>query len=203
MNDENAQQDFIDKFNTLMEKLDEAAESEELQKTAFLRAISNELRMLRDKVRIELDNELTEGLEQTDNIARRVARRSGMTEVFVSLYCAEGEKLSSWRNLVTTLATTIVSRSIYKRESDAKLAIRAKGRPQNEAYCVVYIKSDDIAKPFIGESAKDAHGHDLVVLKRGAITPDNIVRFHHMGMDYDFDEKLGLVPQDSSLDRAS
>jgi Dot/Icm secretion system protein IcmQ len=182
-------------FQALLNQLDETVENDVWQSSAFLKAVGNKLRLVRDEIRIELDTELNEDLHEIPTIANRIAQRTGMIQVFVSLYCANGTKLSQWETVLASLSSTIISRPIYKREIDLINATKEKPKKDNEAYCAVYIKESDIAKTFMGTAPKDEHGHDLLVLKRGSIQPENIISFHHLKLTYTYENKKLILKE--------
>lgn len=196
------EEEFKKEFEALLKQLDDAVASDVWDQSTFLTAIGKKLKTLRDEVKIELDDDLKQGIESAPHIARRIAKRSGMSQVFVSLYCAEGHNITRWESVLANLGTTIISRPIYKSESEVRLNIRTKSRPQNEAYCVVFIHDEDLATLQTGEAPTDGLGNELLILKRGAINPENIIRFHHMGLDYDWHKKH-LKRREPNVGRAS
>ncbi len=68
-----------------------------------------------------------------------------------------------------SIAKAANTRPIYRSETDVKTMIRSKPNLPNEAYCVVRILREDIARPFTGVNPRDRLGHELLVLKERAI----------------------------------
>lgn len=186
--------DEIKTGRTLLKSINDALKSGPWERSLFLRAIGKKLREIRDRFQANtgLDAGQTEGrVADAGNLARRVAARSGQVEVFISLYNASGSNIKSWEKQLQGLSGSIVTRPIFDREEHVRELIRSRINKKNEAYIVVFIAQTDILEPPGGVSPKDSLGHDLLVVREGAIQAKNITRFFHGSGRYVFkDNKL-------------
>lgn len=106
------------------------------------------------------------------------------TEVYVSLYQAQGANIQRWVTILTAITQLSVTRPTYKNETDVKASIRAKDFQVNDAYVAVKIRKDDILQPIEGKIPVDRFGRELLVLKENVIRPENISRFVHVSGEY-------------------
>ena len=88
---------------------------------------------------------------------------------------AEGANISKWQTVINTLAGYNLTRPVYKSEIDIQEAIRFKEFKQNDAYVAVKIRKDDILK-LTEKPPVDRYGHELLVLREGAVQQENISR---------------------------
>lgn len=168
----------------ILKALDEAIASGPWEYNLLFRGIGQKLREMRERFVKELKlEELTaEPIPITDEEAAK------FTEVYVSLYQAEGNNISKWQIVVNSLAGYNVTRPVYENEEHIQKAIKTKEFRQNDAYVVVKISKEDIMPPLSEKPPVDKHGHTLLVLREGAIKLENILRFSHLSGEYDYRE---------------
>src|SRR5690348_13502432 len=128
----------------------------------FFQAAGKKLRILSAELKAEL--QLTE--EQQPSAAEvidYVKQKSGLIEIYISVYCIEGKNMKKWEIVLENLPRQIVSRPIYKREKDIKETIHTKENPINDGYAVAYVTDMDILKPsFRDKALVDRFGHELL-----------------------------------------
>lgn len=181
----------------ILKALNKAVEEGPWDYNLFYRAMGKQLRELRDKFKEDLNLEeiLATGLPAT--IAKRIAQRSGLVEVFISLYLIQGSHINKWETLLYNIADRAITRPIYSNEADAKAALRGAVNKQNEAYAIAYIKAEDIFPPS-ENSPHDRFGHLLLTIRENAITRDNITRLVHVSGIYEYEH--GKLIRQGSVD---
>lgn len=150
----------------------------------FFKGIGKSLRELREKFIRDAGLEELFATENKEQIEEKSSE--DYTEVYVSLYQAEGANLNKWQIVVNSLAGYNVNRPIYQNEDDIQKAIRNKTFRQNDAYVAVKVRKEDIMPPITDKPPTDRNGYPLLTLREGAIKTENITRFSHMNGDYDF-----------------
>lgn len=182
------QEDYEKDDRKVLDTLNKAVDKGPWEKTLFLRAIGQKLKDLRDRFR--KDMRLDENTEQTQqspaHLAARVAERSGQVEVFISLYCATGGELPAWEKILSSMGKQVITRPTFRAEKDIRELIRTKINPKNEAYIAVYINKTDLLKPIPGKEPVDALGHQLLIVREGAVKANNITRFMHTSGRYSY-----------------
>jgi intracellular multiplication protein IcmQ len=170
----------------LIKAFDEVIKDERWERSLFFRNIRKGLGDARDYLKKELG--LTQEVEvpppTPQEIATSAALPEGIIEIFISLYAAEGGSVNRWETILSSLSAHSISRPIYKNEQDIKDIIRGKDYQQNDAYVVIHIREAEILKPFNNKTPVDKAGRELLVIKEGAILPQNISRFVHFGSEY-------------------
>lgn len=167
----------------VLKALDEAIATGPWEYNLFFKGIGKKLMDARERFVREL------GLE---DLAKKEMQGAGdetdkeYVEVYVSLYQAEGANVAKWQTVVNSLAGYNLTRPVYKSEADIQEAIRSKEFKQNDAYVAVKIRKDDIMPPFTEKPPVDRYGHELLVLREGAVHQENISRFVHLSGEYDF-----------------
>jgi len=166
----------------ILKALDEAIATGPWTYNLLFSGVGKKLREMRDRFVQELNLEeyAQEAVPQIDPTAE------DYTEVYVSLYQAEGANISKWQNVVNSLVGYNVTRPVYKNEDDIQTAIKNKEFRQNDAYVAVKIRKDDILAPLTEKLPVDRYGNPLLVLREGAIKLENILRFSHQSGTYDY-----------------
>ncbi len=166
----------------ILKALDETIATGPWDYNLFFKGIGKQLLEARERFVREL------GLEGHKNGDKGLAdeAEAAFIEVYVSLYQAEGANISKWQTVVNTLAGYNLTRPVYKNETDVVEAIRSKEFKQNDAYVAVKILKADITQPFTESPPVDRYGHELLVLREGAVRQENISRFVHMSGEYEF-----------------
>ncbi len=186
------------RYQKVLEALDKAVEEGHWDKGLLFQTIGKKLKQYRDRFRVLLESDdVVQPEGPVLHLANRVAERKGMVEVSIALYCSEGGDPRRWESVIHTLGATIVSRAIYKNEADVVRVIRSKPTRINEGYCKIYIQESSIAKPFTGQNPRDKMGHELLVLKQGAVSSSNIVCFIHQTGVYDWIDGRLVKRQDN------
>lgn len=168
----------------LIRLLDETIANGQWDGGLFFQAAGKKLRDLSEKLKQELD--MSEAQQPTPTeIIDYVKQKSGLVEVYISVYCSEGTNILRWESVLANLPKQVVGRPIYKREKDIKDIIASKENPINDAYVLAYISEMDILKPSFKEKALvDRFGHELVRLKDNMIKPENITKLIHLMGEY-------------------
>jgi len=172
----------------ILKALDGAIDKGPWEHNLFFKGIGKKLRDARDKFKEELGlDELTADL-LTQNHSKQIDNQT--TEVYISLYQAEGSSISKWTTVVNSLAGYNLTRPVYRNETDIQAAIRSKEQQQNDAYVAVRVRNIDIMKPALDMQPTDKLGHELLILREGAVHLENISRFVHKTGQYQFRNKL-------------
>ena len=180
----NQNTDDIKRAKEVLKVLDEQIQKGPWDKSILLSVTGKKLKEFRHLLREALDVSDKADLSHT-HLAGRMAKRTGLKEVFVSIYNADGRNLKKWEHLLANISTQVISRPVYFEEKYAREVIRAKVNKKSEAYIAVYIPSEDILKPAGAKNAMtDRMGHELVQLKDDAIKHGTITRFMHISGNY-------------------
>ncbi len=171
----------------LVKALNEAIDSGAWDKSNFLKAIGNNLNELRDDFLAQLGTPSQAQLKAESRIANQTALRSGLQEIFVSLYSSDGGSIQSWEKILTNLPRQMISRPIYADEEDIKAIIKTKEHKQNEAYVAIFINKEDILQLSTDKIALDKLGKTLLSLKDRTLNLENVSRFVHQNIVYKFD----------------
>lgn len=181
----------------ILKALDEAISQGPWEHNLFFQGIGKKLRDLRDKFQQELGLDAASLETSQKNTVDLAVQHSQLTEVYISLYQAEGANIRKWLGVVTSVIGHSVSRPVFKSEIDIQAAIRAKTYKQNDAYIAVKIREEDIMKSPTGQPILDREGRELLMLREGAVKLANIVRFVHLSGDYIFRDGV-LIKQNSN-----
>lgn len=176
----NEQDELHKRSLNIIKALDYAIEKGPWEASLFLRAMGKKLEDLRDRFAKSsgLDEQLDPDLVEEEQHALLRAQ-ANQTEIFISLYNADGLNMLKWEHALSTLANQTVSRATYSDESSVQAMIRSRPNKNNEAYIVAFINNEDIIKPVGDIPPKDKLGNELLSVKNGAIKSDNIARFVH------------------------
>jgi len=173
------EEDIFRIARNVFRELNHALETGPWQNSLFLKSIGDKLQRLRDQFAAVL-----EVPDSTMN-AEVAAQSIGKCEVFISLYQAQGDNLSRWRNMVANLSEFCTSRPIYQREADVQASIPIGHQERHHAYVVVSIAPEDILSTTDEEGPQlDRAGRKLVRLKEEAVKSANITRFVHASGQY-------------------
>lgn len=170
----------------LIRALDEAIAKGNWEGGLFFQAAGKKLRTLSEKLKKELEDngQKPPTAEEMIDLAKQ---KSGLVEVYISVYCTEGRSIPRWESVLGNLPKQVVGRPIYKREKDVKDIIRTKENPVNDGYVVAYITEMDILKPsFKEKAAVDRFGHELIRLKDNVLKPENITKLIHLMGDFSY-----------------
>jgi len=175
----------------LIEAIDHVLAEGNWSDGVLLKTIGDRLQSLKKRFQqtLELGNAALQ--PGPDNLAQRVAKRTGQREVFVSLYNADGNSLQKWERLLQTIGSQLVSRPVYQKESHVRALVRSKLQRQNEAYINAYVSEHDFLVPPGGQHPTDKLGHPLLLVKQGAFAASDIIRFVHRSGQYVY--KLGRL----------
>src|SRR5688572_1179808 len=91
----------------------------------FFQAAGKKLRALSQELKAELQLPSEQEVTISD-MAAFVKQKSGLIEIFISVYCTEGRNIKKWELVLGSLPKQIVSRPVYKREKDIKETINTK-----------------------------------------------------------------------------
>lgn len=120
-------------------------------------------------------------------IDRSLEPREGYELIYIEIYQAACEDLTNWLSTIKSLAGHYVSRPVYRNEADVQELVRSK-RSRTDAYVIVWVKSSEI---IVQPDLYDRFGHNLLKLKEGSVQLENIIRFVHDKIVYNYiDNKL-------------
>jgi len=102
---------------------------------------------------------------------------AGFVKVYVSVYQTDSSNLQSWLYAIKGLVSYNVTRPTYRNENQIKEMVSSKADIQRNGYVEVLIHESDIIQ--VSSPSVDAFGHELLVVKEGAIQMANIVAFVH------------------------
>ena len=152
----------------------------------FFQAAGKQLRDLSAQLKEELQID-TDAQTAATEMKDLVKQHSGLVEIFISVYNADGRNIGKWELVLSNLIKQLISRPIYKREKDIKDSINAKENPINDAYAVAYINEMDILTPsFRDKKPLDRYGHELLIIKENGLKPENITKLVHLTGEYTY-----------------
>lgn len=172
----------------VLKALNEAIEKGPWENSLFFKGIGKKLRDVRDRFQNEmgLAEFMDEGGESKKKDQNLAIENSKLATVYISLYQAEGSNLQKWGAVVNSLIAHTLSRPVYRNEADIQAMIRAKDYKMNDAYIAVKVKEEDIIKSTDEKPVVDRLGHELLLLREGALRLQNIIAFTHLSVKYHF-----------------
>jgi len=175
-------------YINLIRELDDLIITGNWDGSLLYQAIGKKLRGFSEELKKELNIEPSESVPVTPTeMMDIVKQKSGLVEIYISVYCTEGRNIAKWELVLSNLLRQIVSRPIYKREKDIKDVIHAKENSINDAYLIAYVTEMDILKPsFRDKAILDRFGHELVRLKENALKPENLTKLVHQTGEYSY-----------------
>lgn len=183
--------DYEKEAKKLLTALDDAIATGPWDKSVFLKAIGKKLREIRHDYKTKLGLKTEQELE-AERHAQQVtthASRSNQQCVYISLYNADGTNMEKWEKLLLAIERQIITRPVYRVETEIRALIRSKQNKRNEAYISVWIDKDKVLEPQHTKKVTDKLGHELMSLKDGAIKMDNIESFYHESGQYEVQKK--------------
>lgn len=171
----------------LIKILDQMIEEGKWEGSLFLQATGKKLREMREDfaTQLHVKDEATD-VQQTTTTS--TIPKEDSAEVYMALYAANGKDIQRWEQVLNSLSRHSTSRPIYKTEEDVKDVIRAKDLSVNDAYIAINIHKVDIIPAPDDKVPQDRYGHELLVLRHGAIRAENITRFVHNSGIYTFNK---------------
>lgn len=106
--------------------------------------------------------------------------------LYVSLFQNEGHNLRKWELQLQSMANYMVGRPIYRKREDIERLIRNKVDQTCEAYAVIAVRPEDIQADMYQLDRRDREGNELVSVKQGKVSENNIVEFVCHGRSYRF-----------------
>lgn len=176
----------VQKSLEVLKALDKAIGEGPWDKSLLLKAIGKKLQDAREHFIQDLDLQAIIDQVAVSQDTAPQALHVDFTEVYVSLYQAQGTTIPKWAAILTSLTQLSITRPIYKNEEDIRASIRAKAFQANDAYVVVKIRKSDVLPAPEGKTPVDRFGRELMVLKENVIRPENITRFVHLTGEYHF-----------------
>jgi len=169
----------------LIRELDKLIAEGQWEGSLFYQSIGKKLRDFSEQLKHEYHLDEQTAPPSPQEMMTIVKQKSGLVEIYVSVYCAEGRTLKKWELILANLPKQVISRPIYKREKDVKDAINTKENPINDAYVIAYITEMDVLKPsFRDKQLVDRFGHELIKLKDNTLKEENITKFIHLTGEY-------------------
>lgn len=166
-----------------LKALEEAIAKGPWDASNFLRVIGKNLADLRDEFVATIAANKTFVAKESP-LAASPTLIAGQKEIFIALYCAEGNSLSGWEKILSNLPQHMISRAIYVNELEVEQLIRSRPNKINEAYISAYIKETDILVLPKEKVPKDKFGKELIVLKDKVLQIENMHRFVHLSGRY-------------------
>lgn len=170
----------------ILKALDETIAKGPWEESNFLKVIGKDLREIREGLSNYIQLRKQERNNIADYVGSRSLQREGQQEIYISLYSTDGRFIQSWERIVNNLPRQMISRPIYEKEDDVITAIKHKENKENEAYVAVYVDSSDLLVLHEDKIPKDKLGKKLLVLKDKALELDNIHRFIHQAIEYQY-----------------
>lgn len=173
-------------YVNLIRELDDLITKGNWDGSLFYQSIGRKLREFSEQYKKELNIQPEDIIPVTPTeMMDIVKQKSGLVEIYVSVYCTEGRNIKKWELVLSNLLRQIVSRPIYKREKDIRDVINSKENAINDAYVVAYVTEMDILKPsFRDKALLDRFGHELMRLKDDALKSENITKLMHQSGEY-------------------
>lgn len=162
----------------LLAVLDRLLGGEGWGSTLFLETMKKRIQKLRDETYQILQEEISGEAQleiQKDKFKQPV--KEGNLRLYILLYQTEGGKLLNWQYALRTLLEYSVSRPTYNDVNYVRELIRTKPNIERYGYAIVDVDKNDLYAQ--EQPVKDALGHEMIVLKEGAIKRENIVGFVH------------------------
>lgn len=179
---------------SILRALNKAIEQGPWESSNFLRMLGKKLVTLRDGLLDQLGSREF-SFQQRGDDSTSVQLTEAQQPVYISLYSANGENLTSWERILANLPRQMISRPIYANEEHIKEALRLKLNKLNDAYVTAYINKTDIINIPADRVLVDKQGNPLLSLKDNSLTLSNIIYFTHPFGTYRFSkgrlEKLG------------
>lgn len=178
----------IEKLKKLTSILDGVREATDTEASPYLRKAAEKIDDLKDDIQQAIDE-----LTQTQSTSAS-SDFAGTITIFISLFQADAENLPQWQRTVRRVAEYSLTRPIYRKVDHIQELIRSRPDPRKEAYAIVTVDESDIIQAYAGKQEQDAFGHELVTLREGALTSENVQQFIHGDLVYDFiDSELVIV----------
>lgn len=123
----------------------------------------------------------------------------GYISVFVSLYQFDAYNLVKWGKTLKNIKDYSVNRPIYRIEEHVQEMLRSKQGSAREAYVSIYVKESDLIPPYTGKIAEDRFGHELLTLREGSLSSENIIKFVHLNKSYTFENESLILKNENDL----
>jgi len=178
-------QKYIDINTKLLDAFDKLLASGDWEASLYLKATKKRILKLREQTEALLKEAQViqaGGSEEQEGVGKKLA--AGQRKVYISLYQAEPDNLSKWKNILKSLPMLSISRPIYAEETHVHSMIRNKDAPQKEAYAVLLVDESDIIHAYHGKALADKLGNELLTLKQRAVRLDHIIEFVHGAKHY-------------------
>lgn len=108
------------------------------------------------------------------------------TKIYISLFQAEGHDLAKWEAQLRSIHAYMAGRPIYKNEEEVRKTIRQKLMQTSEAYVVAVVDQAKILENEFPAKKMDRQGFELLTIQLGAVSPQSIIEFVHLGKRYHF-----------------
>lgn len=152
------------------------------ESSLFLKTIYKKLQQLlseAEEVIGESEGENDAGISGAKN---QKILKEGFVQIYVLLYQFEGSKMQNWLYAIKNLLGHTTTRSAYKNEKEVQEFIRSKKQTDRYGYAIVNLHQSNIY--IVDPKPMDILNHELLTLKEGSITLDNIVGFVHGNKRY-------------------
>ena len=120
---------------------------------------------------------------------------AGKTQLFISIYQAQGRDIKRWELLLRSLSTFYLGRPVYDDIAKAQAWVRSKSDPSTEAFVEVWVNSSAISENPTYKRV-DKLGQDLVNLSPGILKKEDIICFYHLNKCYDFKDNILIIRKD-------
>lgn len=162
--------------------------------------IGNKFRFIHDRLKsLQLNAEETlasfeKKIKKTDNTLQ-----ADETLVYIYLYNAQGQQLSTWQKMVTPAVfyEYSVNRPIYESKADIDAFIRTKANKMHHGYLTIIVPKADILPPDADNIAKDTIGQALIRVREGSLQASKMLTFTHNNQDFHLDEEGRLIKNHS------
>jgi len=179
-------------------QVDKLLQLEKWKANDLLQAAGQQLKKVREQLP-DWEQKKKPDLKEARAVAL-AAQHSNMTQVFISLYQADGYNMKKWAALLEMMKDLAASRPIYQAEQDVRTVIRTKEQKQNEGYAAVYVSPKLVlAGGASGQALQDKSGYKLAFVKEGALLPEHMLYFEHISGRYTLQDGVLVRQGDSSF----
>ncbi len=172
----------------ILKSLDNAINDGPWDKSLFLQAIGKKLKDLRSDFTTKLSQASNSHIKEdiSRNLVTQGSEQADQHKIFISLYNADGNNVSKWKNLLVNLSKHIITRPLYREEEAVQALLRSKVNKSNEAYVIVNVNPTDILSVADDQILKDRLGQPLITIADQAVRAVQAVYFVHISGFYKF-----------------
>jgi len=178
----------VSTLQAMIASFDRVIAQEDWDSSLFLRNTVKSLKNMRTQAQELLDQ--LQGCHTNEDIVIPTLA-AGMVPVYIAIFKNKARRLSDWEQQLRSLSQYLLGRPVYREESAAKKAVRAKLVQTSDAYVCVGVPEMAIQANDYQAAQTDKHGSTLIQLSPGSVRSENILEFVYQDKHYYFiDGKL-------------